>query len=1547
MKTKKTTLAIISAILLLSVTSYDLFTNGFLTKLTTKLETYNRTFPEEKVYLHIDKPLHKSGEDIWFSAFIVDGQGHKPTSISEVLYVELIDPRGTVKKLLTLPIRVGRVNGDFELSQESPGGIYKVRSYTLWMKNSNTYFEKELTVQKVWTPKILMKLDFDREAYGPGDKVSATLELKDLSSDAIANHTFNCVIQLGGEEHLSKPVKSDEKGKAKITFVLPDSLNSHDGLLNAVIQHTGHNESISRSIPIVLNHIDLQFFPEGGDASVGVSGKIAFKALNEFGKAADIEGKILDTTGKEVQQFKSFHMGMGAFRLTPLDGQSYTAVITRPIGIKKHYSLPQAATSGHTLAVTNSDKKNLEVAVHRPNEQESHLIVQVRGTIYHQQTLPGKKGLFKTTIPLTHFPRGIAQVTLFDSEGIPKSERLVFVRPDKKMNLEITTDNESYGTNKPVKVNIKATNEKGDPVSTQLSMAVVNDQIISHADDKQDHITSYLLMSSDLKSDIVEPKFYFDDEESNASQALDYLLMTQGWRRFSWKEVMEETQAVTYLPEKRGIIAGKLVHRNKQDKIAQAKVYLFELGTSRKTSITETDETGAFAFTDVAPTANIQLMAQPKGKVDNWKIVLDKESISNRQIKPLSSTDDKQLLPKFIRTAVAEMAIEEKEQSVSPGKAKYGKTSNLNLSLSEDVSHLSEVVVTGLGYSTRSSLTGSVSVVQGQSVVSGSNLGLALQGRVPGVEITQQSGNSGSTPKIRIRGSSSLLAGSQPLIVVDGIPTNDHTSNNFSPLTGLRTEDIHSIQVLKGPTATALYGAQSHNGVVVVETKHGYRNSYQNYTPYVYHTVKPRRYSVVREFYQPQFRKSKKDEKEIHSSTLFWAPNIKTNENGVAEITFHTSNEVSSFRITAEGVSDQGQIGRNEQVFHTQRPFTLTAKMPVYLTFADTIQLPLIFQNQTDHDIAGSLRLEDSDLIDVISGPKAPVTVPADSSKTIYATVVVKNVPGTGFFNIGFENDAYPIQIQQEIDIQPKGFPSGFSYSGQKAEDAFTFSLQDAVPGSEQISFSAYPNILGDLMTGVESILQEPYGCFEQTSSSTYPNILALQFMKETGMVNNEIKKKATDFIVRGYKRLVSFETSQGGFEWFGETPPHEGLTAYGLMEFVDMKKVYSGVSDKLIARTAEWLVNQTDGQGGFSIRSGLDGFRGASATIQNAYIVYALSEVGYHQIENEYQQAYQEALSSGDAYRVALMANASFNLDKDNMGMKLLRNLWDEIDAGRIDNLRSESSITQSGGSSLKIETSALILLASLKAKNPMEAPLEKMIDYLISSRKYGRFGSTQGTILALKALTEYAKVYKQSIINGNLDVFYNNQPVALLSYQPGTEQTIVLDKLEQYITTGSQSVKVVFGSKEEAVPYTFEGKWHVNTPPANPQVKVDLSTSLYHKQVNMGATNRLTVALNNKTDQDLPMTVALIGIPSGLSLQTWQLKEQLERGDFDFYEIRKNYLVLYYRTMRPLEKKLLHFDLKAEVPGTYQAPASTAYLYYDDETKDWEAGTDLVITY
>ncbi len=1513
-----------------------------------KLDRYNRELPAEEIYLQTDKPFYKPGEDIWLRAFVVDGMTHKPTGVSNIIYVELVNPKGGVEKQLTLPVTEGGAGGDFTLEESAPGGLYKVRAYSKWMKNfgEDVFFEKEIQVQKVLTPRLLLKFDFERKAYGPSDRVVADFEVKDLQNNPLPNQPVTFYVQLAGQAYYQGTATTNREGKAALQFALPDTLRSPDGLLNIVVPFEGKSESVSRAVPIVLNRIDLQFFPEGGHLVQHVPGRVAFKAVNESGKPADVEGEVLDEKGEVVQTFRSYHQGMGAFRFQP-GGAAYQVQITNPKGVATRYPLPAAMPKGFALSVDTVTDKHLRVSFYSPVDKEVSLVAQVRGQLYFSQQVAARTGRNEVEVPLDKFPMGVAQLTLFDHNGVPRCERLAFVNRHRQLTVRVRSDKPQYGPREPVELTVETLDEDSLPVPATLALAVADDKLLSFADYKGEDILSYLLVSSDLKGKVEEPYFYFKRDEPKAALALEYLLMTQGWRRFTWKQVLAGNHRVAHLPEKTGTVTGRVL--NAKTKGPQnATVTLFELGGNRRTARLQTLPDGSFTFLHVEPSVPVQLFAQaPLVKHENVQIVLDgQSSYTNLSEGRIARQAEREVV--FDKVIIEEPAAARLEEKAVAVEEETAIVANNNVALAADVQALSEVVVIGYGAQEKRNLTGSVAVVEPTDLLVGMprpTVAQALQGRVAGVQVTVQNGTPGGGANLRIRGANSIIGNGEPLYVVDGVPVEGGLNGAFSPVGFLTPGEIASIVVVKSPEAASLYGSLGANGAVVITTKKGDYHAGANQSPRTPITsvyLQPRPFSVAREFYAPVYDvKTPVRERTDFRSTIYWNPCVQTDANGTAKVRFYNSDEVTAFRATAEGIAVSGLAGRGECVYSTQLPLALDVKIPPYLTFEDRVQLPVFLKNNTATTLAGKLTIELPAALQAVGVPGTTLSLRPGEAQTVYVPCTVLPVAGKGKVRVAFSSEAYADATELEVEVQPKGFPVQASLSGHELDKSFAFRINEPVRGSVNATFTAYPDVIGDLMAGIESILQEPYGCFEQTSASTYPNVLALQYLNETGQASPEIQARALDLIRKGYKRLVSFETAENGYEWFGRTPAHEGLTAYGLTEFVEMKKVYSGVNEAMIRRTAEWLLKRRDGRGGFKLsREALDGFGGASREVTNAYLVYSLAEAGYSDIHKEYEAALKEAWSSKDAYRQALLASASFKLKRTEEGQKLVKELTAEVQQKGVEKLVMDHSIVRSGGKSLWVETASLIVLALLKSPQPDPAALQKLIGFLVGSRSYGGFGSTQATILALQAVTGFTRFSKRTDEGGKIELYLNNQLIAEKQYEKGSRGEITIPALEKHLGPGNQQFRVVFAGTKEPLPYSLNTSWSAYTPSANPGCKVDLETTLAGATVGVGKTLRLTTTLKNRTGQGQPMTVALVGIPSGLSPQPWQLKELQERGVFDFYEVRKNYVVVYYRQLAPKAVHTIHLDLKAEVPGAYEAPASTAYLYYTSEFKDWEGG-------
>lgn len=1432
--------------------------NDLIRLLKKRLNEYTSHIPEDRVYLQFDKPMYEPGESIWFSAFVRNGEDLKPSQKSDVLYAELINPKGGIEKTIKLVALNGRAAGDFQLDAEAAGGIYKVKAYTNWQKNDGSFFEKTFQVQDLVLPNLKMKLDFERKAFGPGDEVIAKIELNTNENKPLSDFAIKYVAQIDGKTFTEKTTVTDEEGVKYIRFTLPKNLKTNDGLLNVMIDYQGNAESVSRSIPIVLNKIDLAFYPEGGEMLAGLPATVAFKALNEFGKPADVEGEILNSKGNVVSKFSSYHMGMGAVEFIPEKTETYTARITTPTGISEIYKLPEALPIGYALSIDNSNKNKIKATILTSENEELSLLAQVRGKLCYSNAINAKKGSNTIEISTEDFPMGVTQFTLFDKKGIARAERLAFVNKHKKLNVSITTDKDKYLPREKVKMTVNVKDERGLPTPATFSLAVTNDQLLSFADDKSGNLLSQLLLEQDLKQKVEEPAFYFNDKKEKADKALDYLLLTSGWRRFEWEKV-----AWNELPEminqgEKAIVSGKVLDAYTGKPLENVSVR-FNNKIERKTN-----ENGLFSLKNIDLSEMANLFIKSDGYQQQNMVV-----------------------------------------------AEYNQ--NITLYLYPNVNY---------PYSSRSAVK---NVPAMDDVV----MEMAMPGEGVKADALMAVPNKGNNQKFRNENNKPKA----PVIVAQ------QKNAELKEVVVVKNKDEKAKKRLEQKDMAAGMAARDRRFNDMDMEEEIWQEKQQ--APVV-------AFYRARKFAAPVYDKNETVETRTDfRNTVFWEPNLEVGKSGKATVEFYLSDDITSFRAIAEGVAIDGMLGRTESNIYSQLPFAMHVKVPVEVATEDLVSIPLTLKNNTEKPLGGTLNISAPNALKaLVTIPEGQTIMPGEA-KTIYLDYKVLAELGEGEFTIGFKACGLGDAFTQKIKIVAKGFPVTASFSGREIENTYSVSLNNVVNGSTQAVFTAYPNVVSDLMKGVESILREPYGCFEQTSMSSYPNAMVLDYLKSTDSKDDKLLASATGLLDRGYKRLITYETKEKGYEWFGSNPGHEALTAYGLMQFIDMKNVGGQVDQKMIDRTAEWLMKRKDGKGGFERNArALDNFGRASKEVTDAYIVYALSEAGYtKEIQKEFEAAFENAMKSKDAYQLALVSNAAYNMKDAKKGdLALNEILKNQQKDGSITG--AAHSITYSTGNSLVIETTSIGLMAMIKAQNKNALAIQKAVESIVKSRSgYGGFGNSQGTVLALKALTEYAKFSKKTNEDGKIEIYVDGKKVIEKEYKAGEKDAIVIDGLEKFIASGKHDIKVKYAGVKEPLPYSLAVTWNTFLPNSDDQCVVQLSTKLAAKTVKVGETLRLSATLTNTKNEGIPSAIAIVGIPAGFTVQPWQLKELQEKGVFDYYEIKGNNVALYYRCMAPSAVKEINFDLKAEMPGIYESPASSAYLYYTNEYKCWSAPEKVTI--
>jgi hypothetical protein len=714
-------------------------------------------------------------------------------------------------------------------------------------------------------------------------------------------------------------------------------------------------------------------------------------------------------------------------------------------------------------------------------------------------------------------------------------------------------------------------------------------------------------------------------------------------------------------------------------------------------------------------------------------------------------------------------------------------------------------------------------------------------------------------------------------------------------------------------------------------------------------------WAPVRVFPVPQYTRAYDGPRTDFRETVYWNPAVETSASGDAEVAFVTSDAVTAFRATAEGFSAAGVAGGGQTTFQSKLPLTLDAHLPVEVTSGDTVRLPVTFTNETDEPVDAALAARFGAAFK-LDGKPAPTAIhlgPRDKQSLVFALEVVA-IDGGADVDLKLTARGLSDELKRTIRVVPRGFPveasaSGTARSGPPARHVLD--LAGALPGTIRATVTMYPSPVAAMAKGMEGMIREPGGCFEQTSSTNYPNIMILGYLNSTSDAagaDPALVQKTQSVLDRGYKLLTGYETSDKGYEWFGHSPGHEALTAYGLMEFADMAKVYD-VDRKMVERTADWLMSRRDQQGGFQRSAqALDSFGRASPTTTNAYIMWALAEARRTGSLTR-ELAVQKALGAenSDPYLLALAANTNLVAAPRAADSAAMAKRLAAMQAKDGSFPGAKETITMSGGESLVIETTSLAVLALLKASpgSEYESQIRAGVDWLNSKRGgYGAWGNTQATILGLKALTAYTEHARQMAAPGSATLVVNGKDAGTITFDKGRRDALVWDDVARKLGPGENTIELRLDSQAQ-LPYSIAIEYRSAQPRSSPRSKVSVTTQLLKTQARMGEGVTLRAHVENTSNAGVPMTLARVGLPGGTVFQTWQLKELRDKGLIDFYETRPREVILYWRALAPSAKKDVDLNLLAAVPGSYEAPASAAYLYYTAEDKAWTKPVAITI--
>jgi uncharacterized protein YfaS (alpha-2-macroglobulin family) len=1535
---------------------------------TTEFDQSVRLEDKASILLTSEKPIYQPGQTIHARALALDRSGHDAAAKRKLTF-ELEDSHGNkVFKKATETDQFGVASAEFGLADEVNLGTYHLRALMSGTGASDSDVpantaEIALTVDKYVLPKFKVAVEFSengkkqKRGYLPGDHVKGTVRAnyffgKPVDEAEISMKASTMDVSVVAVDTVKG--KTDSEGVFHFDMKLPEYFAGRplsQGAARVLIEATvkdaaGHSETRGQPLTVSNSPLLITAVPESGTLVPHLENQVFILTSYPDGTPAKTNLTVRSANASDMQ--------------IATDEGGIAIASVRPNANQETLDIEAADNEGNQanrkidLKGREGDDQILlrtERAVYRAGERIRLKVFSTksRGAAYVDIVKDGQTVLTRdldlengeAELSLTASPEMAGTVDLsaylFGADAQPIADhRLIFVQPADELKIEAAADSAVYKPGGDARIKFRVTNSRGQGVHAALGLQVVDEAVFALAE-KQPGFAKVFFY---LEQELMKPRYEIHSigmpdvvESSEKSQATRHDRAAQ--------VLFAATEMVS--PDKFETEFGKDIPMTKYGEYWQRYQARFQSqanSLARKLSAAygENPKAGdpAQVYARLARSGDAEfldpwgnhLTFEPARWDASKKYYVVHSAGPDHQ---LNTGDDLQAFLLFQRAWIAGqpgpdasmMGVNvEHDRGPFNGKAEIAGT----------VTDPSGAVVPGASVEVRETTTNKI--LTAKSDASGQFTLSAVPGGNYTVQIVAQ-GFRAALGKftLRVRDRAVLSA---RLMVGQTSETVEVTSS--APM--LETE---SAMVVAAPRAM-LAQAGVINGVAGGIGAGGARDmaiNGRNFTDVV--DVKDGAFSQGSAGPAARVRS-------YFPEALYINPEIITDKDGSASIVIPMADSITTWRMAMIASTQNGALGTSTSSLKVFQDFFVDVDLPVTLTQGDRVSIPVAIYNYSDSPGDVSLNLQSDDWFSLVDDA-AEKSVSVDSARVGNSqfTLETKRI---GKFKLTLAArmkgaaDRADIVVR-EIEVVPDGREQSLVFNG-RLENAVQHQLDfpaNSIPEASKIFVRLYPGPISQVVEGMDSILRMPGGCFEQTSSSTYPNVLALDYMKRTKKLTPEVHAKAEGYIANGYQRLLTFEVAGGGFSWFGSAPANKILTAYGLMEFSDMSKVYD-VDARVVARTQQWLASQQQQDGSWKpdasfINEGATNRYNSDVLRITAYIAWSLKNTGYQGPAVERAKEFVEKHMRGkpDTYTLAVVANfaADYNADREftREAIQLLLDARTEKDE-QIWWDAEETSVYATGPSA-SLETTGLAVQALLQS-GEASGTARKALNYIASKKDaYGTWGTTQATIMALRALLA-ATEKGAADVRGTLLVTLNGKSTEKLELTPENN-----DLLHQFV------FKNIDGQSANTVDLRFEGTGGLayqvvgsyflpwSEKPAAEALAIDVAYDRTHLSQDDIATARATI--KNNLDKTAAMVMVDLGIPPGFDLLSEDLQDYeqkssgLKSGHLSKFSLTATQAILYFDSFAPGDVATVKFRLRAKYPIRARTFESRVYEYYDPE--------------
>lgn len=858
-------------------------------------------YPIEKVHLHFDKPYYAVGDTVWFKAYLSSNM--YDYDLSKVVYVEVMNGRDSLMQTLRIPLTDRMGDGHLVLDQEwYAQDNYRFRAYTKWMVNFDPayFFNKVVPIGDVLNNNLHYTLSFNDVSNGKNARAQAIIQFKDREGNILNNRGLNWNVTSGWETIDNGKGKTDAMGNIIIDINGKDRALLKSAKLHVSLEHDGGSSSspLIGTFPLeaALWDADVQFFPEGGELIAGLTKKVAFKAVGSDGLGLPVAGEVVDQDNNVVASFTDMHLGMGHFTFIPQPGNSYTANVTFENKETRTYPLPPVVDAGISVTYLKSDTAQIQLAIvaneafHQAHPNEVfYLIAQSNGILCYAAQATLRNAAVLVNLPKERFPTGVAQFTLFSSDARPISERLVFVENIKPLDIQITTNKKEYAAKELVNLSVAVSNN-GEPTAGGYSISVTDETKVPYDDNKATTILSNLLLTSDLTGYVEQPNYYFNQPDGIQWEALDVLLLTQGYRRFSYEDVMAQRYPQVYFLPEQGIEISGVLRLNNGKPVPNGGLLLSIPDISFRTD-TYTDENGQFVFKDLVFTDSARVTINARGN-DNYRNMVI--NVNPTQFPGIDTSGYRANDLLNIDAALAPYLTNSRNEY---------RTSIL----------LEEVEITGRvgpafthkDYPAISGLSMADHRIEPDRLKGCNVLMMCLRTVLTGITYDERSQNFYITRDYNAGGRIPVQ------FFLNGMAVD------VPALNGIMPAEVEGIEIFMRDELGVVSRTYQNNGVVSIYTKKKEKAPRMSLSEIESMLPKsniidltPLGYVEERKFYVPKYDTPERRAVNDIRSTVYWNPEVTTAADGKAQVNYYNADGRGSYRVVVEGTDEHGNIGR-------------------------------------------------------------------------------------------------------------------------------------------------------------------------------------------------------------------------------------------------------------------------------------------------------------------------------------------------------------------------------------------------------------------------------------------------------------------------------------------------------------------------------------------------------------------------------------------------------------------------------------------------------------